>query len=133
MPKNAPVLTILRLDKWLWCVRFYKTRRLATEAVQSGKVKVNGGRAKPSKMIKVGDKLTIKKKPFSYEVTVVGLLKVRRPAAEACRLYEESEESVTRRNELTEQLKASTKGMPFTKGRPTKKDRRLIAKFKTTS
>ena len=131
MPKNneKPDITI-RLDKWLWCARFYKTRNIAANALKTGKVTANGDRAKPSKTVKPGDKLNIRKGPYHYVITVLDLAKSRKSAAGAALLYEESPESISARESLTTQLKAEAALMPTTKGRPSKKDRRSIIKFK---
>lgn len=120
----------MRIDKWLWCARFYRTRGLASDAIRSGKVLVNGERVKPSKTIGTGDVLWIRKGAFHYEISVMQLTKGRKSAAEASRLYEESEESLHQREELALQMKASAGNVPRTRGRPTKRDRRELIKFK---
>ncbi len=121
---------IIRLDKWLWCARFYKTRNIAANALKTGKVSSNGDRAKPSKTVKPGDSLNIRKGPYHYAITVLGLAKSRKSAAGAALMYKESPESISARESLTTQLKAEAAQMPTTKGRPSKKDRRSIIKFK---
>ena len=126
--ENTDVLT--RLDKWLWCARFYKTRNIAANALKTGKVTANGERAKPSKAVKPGDSLDIRKGPYHYVITVLELAKSRKSAAGAALLYEESPESISKRESLATQLKAEAILMPTTKGRPSKKDRRSIIKFK---
>src|SRR5690348_15472461 len=93
----------VRLDKWLWAARFFKTRSLATEAVDGGKVELNGLRPKPSKVLKVGDQLRIRLGPFIHAVTVRALSARRGPASAAALLYEESPESVATREKLREQ------------------------------
>ena len=131
MPKNNEKSDIaIRLDKWLWCARFYKTRNIAANALKTGKVTANGDRAKPSKTVKPGDKLNIRKGPYHYVITVLDLAKSRKSAAGAALLYEESPQSISQRELLTTQLKAEAALMPTTKGRPSKKDRRSIIKFK---
>jgi ribosome-associated heat shock protein Hsp15 len=120
----------IRLDKWLWCARFYKTRSIATDALKTGKVIVNGERAKPSKSVKPGDLLDIRKGPFHHMVTVIGLAKSRKSAADAAHLYEESPDSIIKRELVAARIKAEAILTPTTKGRPSKKDRRSIIKFK---
>lgn len=118
-----------RIDKWLWAARFFKTRSLAADAVDGGKVHLDGARVKPAKMLKVGDVLEIRQGPFEYVVTVRGLSGRRGPATEAARLYEESESSRLVREALTAQLKAQPAPQFEQKGRPTKKARRQIIRF----
>jgi ribosome-associated heat shock protein Hsp15 len=131
MPKNNEISDItIRLDKWLWCARFYKTRNIAANALKTGKVTANGDRAKPSKTVKPGDSLNIRKGPYHYVITVLDLAKSRKSAVGAALLYEESPESISERESLAIQLKAGAALMPSTKGRPSKKDRRSIIKFK---
>ncbi|KAB7627645.1 RNA-binding S4 domain-containing protein [Alkalilimnicola sp. S0819] len=120
----------VRLDKWLWAARFYKTRRLATEAAAGGKVQVNGQRAKPARDVQVGARLTVSKEGFEYELTVLGLSERRGPASQAQLLYEESAESRQRREALREQMRAAALGTPRTEGRPDKHDRRRLGAFK---
>jgi ribosome-associated heat shock protein Hsp15 len=121
---------VIRLDKWLWCARFYKTRSIAANALKTGKVTVNGDRAKPSKTVKPGDSLNIRRGPYQYAITVLDLAKSRKSAADAALLYEESPESITERETVAARLKAEAALMPASKGRPSKKDRRSIIKFK---
>jgi len=131
MPKNNEKSDItLRLDKWLWCARFYKTRNIAANALKTGKVTANGDRAKPSKTVKPGDSLNIRKGPYHYAITVLDLAKSRKSAAGAALLYEESPQSISERESVASQLKAEAALIPTTKGRPSKKDRRSIIKFK---
>lgn len=118
-----------RLDKWLWAARFFKTRALAVEAINGGKVHVHGQRAKPSRNIHAGDMLEISKPPYSFEIEVLGLEKQRRPASEAQTLYQETAASQTKREQLREQLKSEPLGFREQKGRPSKRDRRHIIKF----
>ncbi len=128
---NEKTDVLTRLDKWLWCARFYKTRNIAANALKTGKVTANGERAKPSKAVKPGDSLDIRKGPYHYVITVLELAKSRKSAAGAALLYEESPESISKRESLATQLKAEAALMPTTKGRPSKKDRRSIIKFKS--
>lgn len=118
-----------RLDKWLWAARFFKTRALAVEAINGGKVHVNGQRAKPSRNVHAGDRLEISKPPYSFAIEVLGLEKQRRPASEAQALYQETAESQAKREQLREQLKNEPLGFREQKGRPSKRDRRHIIKF----
>lgn len=118
-----------RLDKWLWAARFYKTRSLAVEAINGGKVHANGQRVKPSRTIHPGDQLTISQPPYEYVIDVLGLQKQRRPASEAKLLYQETAESRDKRELLREQIKNEPLGFRDQKGRPSKRDRRHIIKF----
>jgi ribosome-associated heat shock protein Hsp15 len=125
-------LVSLRIDKWLWAARFFKTRQLASEAVSGGKVHLNGQRCKPSKDIKIADELTISKDGLEWEVTVVGVNAQRRPAAEAVLLYQESAESMAKR-ELQRQQQREERllvGYIPSAHKPNKRDRRLIHRFK---
>jgi len=118
----------LRIDKWLWAARFFKTRALAVDAVESGKVQVNETRVKPAKTIATGDVLDIRLGQYRFEVEVLALSAKRGPAPEAQKLYRESEASRTQRETLAAQLKAQPQLFTL-KGRPTKRDRRVIEKF----
>src|SRR3954467_4494737 len=113
----------VRLDKWLWAARFFKTRSLATEAVNGGKVELNGLRPKPSKDVKVGDQLRIRVGPFVHELTVRALGERRGPAAAAALLFEETPESIAARERLREQHRLAPVAQYEEGGRPTKKDR----------
>ncbi|MGZ8377714.1 MAG: RNA-binding S4 domain-containing protein [Gemmatirosa sp.] len=120
----------VRLDKWLWAARFYKTRSLATEAVDGGKVDVNGARAKPAKLVGPGDELRVTVGPQRYVLRVTGTGE-RRGSAEAARtLYEETAESQADRAKLAEQHRLSAMSFDFDAGRPNKKDRRDLNKFR---
>jgi len=123
----------MRLDKWLWAARFYKTRKLAAEAVQGGKVHLNGLRSKPGKEVHPGSRVTISKGPFEWDITVEMIPKQRRPASEARHFYSESEQSHARRQELTAQLRAEKASQPVSDHRPNKRERRLIHRFKQTA
>jgi len=121
----------LRIDKWLWAARFFKTRSLAAAAVTGGKVHVNGRRVKPARLVAEGDVLRIHRAGYEYVVVVRALNDKRRPAREAVSLYEETEESVQRRQSLREQRKIErviADGMRPPR-RPGKRDRRLIRSF----
>lgn len=119
----------VRLDKWLWAARFFKTRSLATEAVSGGKVELNGLRPKPSKGLKVGDQLRIRIGPFIHAVTVRALSDRRGPASAAALLFEESPESTAAREHLREQHRLAPPVQYVEGGRPTKKDRRQLSAF----
>lgn len=122
-------LAAVRLDKWLWAARFYKTRSAATEAVQGGKVEVNGGAAKPARMIVVGDMLEIRIAPFTWTVEVTGLGERRGSAAIAATLYTETDASRTARERHAEQLRDAPM-LRFNTGKPSKQDRRRIDKLR---
>ena len=120
----------LRMDKWLWAARFYKTRALAAAAVEGGKAQVNGERVKPAKLLRAGDALIVRNGPFEWDITVLALSERRGPAAEAAKLYRESGESRKAREEKAALIKAERQSNPvFVKGRPTKKARRQIIRF----
>lgn len=127
-----PEQNSMRLDKWLWAARFYKTRGLAAEAVTGGKVHVNGQRCKPSKEIKVGYEIDISKDSYHWVLTVMLLQEQRRPAKEAALLYEESAESHAKRQQQIIEQRELRELFPFQgpDRRPNKKDRRLIHRFK---
>jgi len=120
----------IRIDKWLWAARFYKTRALAAAAVEGGKAQVNGERVKPAKLLRAGDALIVRNGPFEWNVTVLALSERRGPAAEAANLYRELEESRKAREEKAALIKAERHSSPvYLKGRPTKKQRRQITRF----
>jgi ribosome-associated heat shock protein Hsp15 len=114
----------VRLDKWLWAARFYKTRQIAIDAINAGRIEVNGERAKPSKSIKPGDTMRVRRPPYEILLTVTAISEKRGSATIARELYAETAESIAAR----EQLQAEMRDMPppIFKGRPTKKDRRTI-------
>jgi ribosome-associated heat shock protein Hsp15 len=120
----------VRLDKWLWAARFFKTRALAAEAVQGGKVEVNGDRPKRARPLQVGDEIRVRLGPYEHTVTVRALSGRRGPASEAAGLYEETEGSRTKREALAIQLKSLHAVFGPDKGRPSKKDRREIQRLK---
>ncbi|NLU13506.1 MAG: RNA-binding protein [Gammaproteobacteria bacterium] len=119
----------VRLDKWLWAARFYKTRALAKEAIEGGKVHCRGERCKPSKEVKVGDELVLRAGYDERIVVVEQLSAVRRGAPQAQLLYRETDESISAREKAAELRKAGALGIQ-TDGRPTKKQRRQIHRFK---
>lgn len=124
----------LRLDKWLWAARFYKTRSLAAEEVDRGRVSVNGQPAKPSREIRPGDRLALRQGPVLREVDVIALSRMRGPAPVAQALYAETAESLARR-EAAEQARrlAAEPAEALTQGRPTKRDRRRLADWQRWS
>jgi ribosome-associated heat shock protein Hsp15 len=120
----------VRLDKWLWAARFFKTRSVATEAVTGGKVEVNGERAKPAKAIKAGDEVRLRLGPYEHVLIVRGLAERRGPASVAQALYEETQASRDARERLAAQLKLAPPTFVYEeKGRPTKKDRRDLSRL----
>ena len=121
-----------RLDKWLWAARFFKTRSLASDQVQKGRVRVNGQKAKASRPLLVGDLLTIEKLPYSFEVEVLALNEKRRPASEAQLMYSELPASIERRQEISSMQRADravAQGLRG-EGRPSKRQRRQIIRFR---
>ncbi|CAA9889921.1 Heat shock protein 15 [Candidatus Methylobacter favarea] len=125
-------LESIRLDKWLWTARFFKTRKLAAEAISGGKVHVNGQRAKPGKEVKPGAALSITRDSCLWEITITAISSQRRPAKEAALLYEESSESLARREQQTIQRREQRELFDFSASnhKPNKKERRLIHSFK---
>lgn len=117
----------LRIDKWLWAARFFKTRSIAADAVESGKVTMDGARVKPAKTVGAGDVLVIRLGPYQHEVEVLGLSAKRGPAAVAQKLYRETDASKQRRAVQAEQNKLLPQS--GLKGRPTKRDRREIERM----
>ncbi len=120
----------VRLDKWLWAARFFKTRALAAEAVEGGKVQVNGDRPKRARPLQVGDEIRVRLGPYEHTITVQALSIRRGPASEAAGLYEETAASRTAREALAIQLKSLNATFGPDKGRPSKKDRRDIQRLK---
>ncbi|HSN20839.1 MAG TPA: S4 domain-containing protein [Usitatibacter sp.] len=121
----------MRIDKWLWAARFFKTRTLAAEAIDAGHVSVNGERAKAAKALRPGDVVVVRRPPFQHTVVVKALSERRGPAAEAALLFEETGESRARRAALAAEMKALPS--PRFKGRPTKKTRRDYEKWLRSS
>lgn len=119
----------VRIDKWLWAARFFKTRSLATDAVDGGKVRLNGERIKPARSVKPGDTLEIDNGSTEWEVVVRDLADKRGSAAIAQTLYEETARSIAEREKKAEQRRFFREPGEAIKGRPTKRDRRLIDKF----
>lgn len=120
----------VRIDRWLWAARFYKTRRLAVEAINGGKVEINGAGAKPAKVVQVGDEVRVRKDAFQFQVIVRALAEQRGSASIAQTLYEETPESLERREALHQQLRAQSSAFPQPRHRPEKHARKLLAKFK---
>jgi len=119
----------IRIDKWLWAARFFKTRSLAAEAVGGAKVEINGERAKASRIVRVGDKLCVRRGPYEWNVAVKAVARLRGPAAQAQLLYEETAESAQKRATLAAQLQLERPPEFDAPGRPTKRDRREMARF----
>lgn len=120
----------VRLDKWLWAARFFKTRALASEAVSRGKVLVNGNRSKSSRRIRINDELLIRKGPYEWQISVENLSENRGPARDAIKLYSESETSVSARKKLSKALQLDRLSRPTINKRPDKKERRKLASLK---
>jgi ribosome-associated heat shock protein Hsp15 len=118
-----------RLDKWLWAARFFKTRPLAVEAINGGKVQVDGQRVKPGRAIRPGTRLSIHKGELEWRIEVKGVAKQRRPAAEAALLYVEDEASRLKRQALVSERREAGHAPAPAHGRPTKRDRRRIGAF----
>lgn len=121
----------LRVDRWLWCARFFKTRSVAAAAVKGGHVHLNGQRIKPAHAVKVGDVLEVELRDDSRRTVTIAAIPLRRgPAPEAAASYVESEESIERRRLAAEQRKQRVAFVPPTQGRPDKRTRRLIARVR---
>ena len=120
----------VRLDKWLWAARFYKTRTLAKEMIDGGKVHYNGQRSKPNKIVEVGATLKIRQGSDEKEIVVLALSTQRRGAPEAQLLYRETEQSIANREKLAMARKMNALSMPHPDRRPDKKERRDLLKFK---
>ena len=120
----------MRIDKWLWTARFFKTRSLAQQAVAGGRVKLGGDRIKPAHAVKPGDALSVRIEEIEWQVIVRGLSERRGPAPEAKKLYEESAASVAERLRLMDLRRWGTEPASRLKGRPTKRDRRLLEKLR---
>jgi ribosome-associated heat shock protein Hsp15 len=127
--RTADPADAIRLDKWLWAARFFKTRQLAIAAINGGKIHVDGQRVKPSRVIRPGSRLEIHKDSLSWEIEVLAINTQRRPAAEAALLYAESEASRLKRQERVRERRELGAVVLDSKGRPTKRDRRQIQRF----
>jgi ribosome-associated heat shock protein Hsp15 len=121
----------VRLDRWLWAARFFKTRSLAADAVGGGKILVNDQRVKPAKLLQLGDEVRIRLGPYEHVVAVRGISERRGPATVAATLYEESAASAASRANLAEQLRMAPPAFVYEdKGRPTKRDRRELDRLR---
>ena len=120
----------VRLDKWLWASRFYKTRAAAVQAIRAGRVDVNDVRAKPAKTLSLGDRVRIRKSPFEFRLTVRALSQQRGRAAQAALLYEEDPAGKAERERLAQQLRIAPTPSYEGKGRPTKRDRREMERLR---
>lgn len=120
----------VRLDSWLWAARFFKTRTLAADAIDGGRVDVNGESAKRSKAVHVGDTVRLRQGPYHYGLTVSGLAERRGTAAQAALLYQESSESKAARQQVADRLKLQNPISYQGAGRPTKRQRRAIDNWK---
>jgi len=127
---NRSECETLRIDKWLWVARFFKTRSLASAAINGGKVHINGNRTRPSRQLVAGDVLTIQKGPYRFEITVEQLARQRRPAPEARLLYSESAASAAARHALYAQRQLEGHRVTQRARRPDKRTRRLVHRFK---
>ena len=119
----------IRLDKWLWAARFFKTRSLAAEAVTGGKISINNERPKPSRIVRPGDRLTVRRGPYEWTVIVKDISRLRGPATQAQLLYAETEESRSKREAAIAQLKLERPPEFDSTGRPSKKDRRAMERW----
>ena len=121
----------LRIDKWLWAARFFKTRSLACDEIDKGRVQVNGATAKPAREVKAGDSVQLRNGVFTRTVTVLGVSDKRGPAPQAALLYQETEASIQQRQQAAEQRRlAPEPALTLTQGRPTKRDRRDADKLR---
>ena len=119
-----------RIDKWLWTSRFFKTRSMATAAVNGGKVHLNGQRVKAGRIVKLGDALTIQKDSVVFDVIIKDILKTRRPAKEASLMYEESEQSRLKREQEKEIKRLASASRPIPQRKPDKRQREQLRQFK---
>jgi len=133
--KNVEPVAKVRIDKWLWAARFFKTRSMATDAINKNRVQVDGQSVKPSRQIQIGDTLTVEKPPYEFRIEVLALSDKRRSASEAQQLYLESDESQAKRELQRLEARADRQarlGLAG-EGRPSKKQRRQIRSFKEQS
>ncbi|GJL76775.1 RNA-binding S4 domain-containing protein [Nitrosomonas sp.] len=129
--RNTDTSEKFRIDKWLFAARFFKTRSLAAEAIERGRVHLNGGRVKPGKTLVTGDRIIIRIGNYQYDIEVLALSNKRASAIIAQQLYRETEESRQQREIIAERLKAQPSPF-YTRGRPTKRDRREIMRLKNS-
>jgi ribosome-associated heat shock protein Hsp15 len=120
----------VRLDKWLWATRFFKTRALAAHAIAAGRVEVNGAPAKAARGLSVGDRLRVRKPPYAFIIRVLAVSEQRGPAKQAATLYEEDPEGKAARERLAHQLRIAPSPAFDGKGRPTKRDRRELDRLR---
>jgi ribosome-associated heat shock protein Hsp15 len=123
-------MTGVRIDKWLWAARFFKTRSIAARACELGRIRSGGQPAKPAREVKAGDTLDIRTEGGEYEVEVLQLSELRGPAPVARTLYRETEQSIVRRQKLTEERRSAPHFDFEHEGRPSKRDRRQIGKLR---
>jgi ribosome-associated heat shock protein Hsp15 len=128
--RQAAADRAVRLDRWLWAARFYKTRAAASQAIDGGKVDVNDVRAKRAKPVRVGDGVRVRRGPFEFRLTVKGLSEHRGGVAAAATLYEEDAAAKLRRERLAHQLRVAPPPLYEGKGRPTKRDRREMERLR---
>ena len=127
---SSDEITRVRLDKWLWAARFFKTRGIAVQAIETGKIEVNGERAKRAKQLQIGDELRVRIGPYHHVVKVRALSERRGPPAVAATLFEENEESRKAREAMQIQVRAAQAVPGYDRGRPSKKDRRDIERLR---
>jgi ribosome-associated heat shock protein Hsp15 len=120
----------VRIDKWLWAARFFKTRALASKACDMGRIRSNGNEAKPARDVRLGDKLHVKNEGGEFEIEVLALSQMRGPAAVAHGLYQETDASKEARRRAAEERKAMQEFAPLPERRPSKRDRRRIIQFR---
>jgi ribosome-associated heat shock protein Hsp15 len=125
----APAADSVRIDKWLWAARFYRTRSLGAAAVEAGQVRVNGERVKPARQLRMGERVTVRKAGLQWEVEVTGTADRRGAASEAARLYRETESSRAARETEAARRRSAAASHPTLDGRPTKRDRRKLEDF----
>ena len=123
-------MTAVRIDKWLWAARFFKTRSLASKACDLGRIHSNGIQAKPAREVRAGDMLTVRNEGGEFQVEVLTLSEMRGPAAVAQTLYRETEASVAARLKLAAERKSMQEFAPLPEHRPSKRDRRRIIQFR---
>jgi ribosome-associated heat shock protein Hsp15 len=121
----------VRIDKWLWAARFFKTRALASKACDLGHIRSNGVEVKPAREVRVGDMLCVRNEGCEFELEVLALSEIRGPAAAAQALYRETEASKEARGREAAERKALQQMMPMPEHRPTKRDRRRIIRFRS--
>ena len=124
-------MTTVRIDKWLWAARFFKTRALAAKACELGRIQASGQRIKAAREVRLGDKLRISNDSGDFDIEVLGLSDVRGPAAVAQTLYQETEASREQRLKVAAERKALYQFEPRPQGRPSKRDRRHIIQFRS--